>query len=114
MKFIVSTSMTTAALLILSLGLSAREQEGRPFDPDAQVDFRIYKCSDHIEILEAADGRAAVRIVWAHGYHSGLRGVNTESPPVTWMDIQNFANRLEESCRADPSKLCLLAIREIE
>jgi hypothetical protein len=53
-------------------------------------------------------------VVWAHGYHSALHGLDTTSMPITGKAVEEFAKRLENGCRDHPEKLFLSAIREMK
>ncbi len=100
-------------VVVVSIAALAQDPEAE-IEREGQVDPGTYSCAEHIEIVDADDGRADVRIVWAHGYYSALRGFDTDSPPVTWKDVDGFARRLEQICRAKPNKLFLTAIREVK
>ena len=54
------------------------------------------------------------RVVWAHGYHSALHGLDTTGIPITGKAVEEFAKRLENGCREHPEKLFLSAIREMK
>jgi hypothetical protein len=64
-------------------------------------------------MIEAADGRADVRTVWAHGYHSALRGFDETSPPVTVESLVEFVERLTRGCETSPSRLWIQAVGEL-
>ncbi len=93
------------SLIPVLLSLSTTSTQERAYDPEAQVDPRTYSCDAHIEIVELQDGRGDVRTVWAHGYYTGLRGVGSDSPPLTGEAVIAFATRLHEACRKRPTAL---------
>ncbi len=94
-----------ASLVPLLLTPLTSSTQGRADDPKAQVDARTYNCAAHIEIVELEDGRGDVRTVWAHGYYTGLRGIGSDSPPLTGEAVIAFAARFDETCRRRPSAL---------
>ena len=102
-----------AALLTLLLTPLTTSTQGRADDPEAQVDPRTYNCAAHIEIVDLDDGRGDVRTVWAHGYYTGLRGIGSDSPPLTGEAVIAFAARLDETCRKKPSALFFDVISDL-
>jgi len=103
------------ALLVAIMGLivlSMAQQVG--YDPEGQLDPKTYSCAQYIELVDLADGRSDVRMVWAHGYNSALGGVDESSPPITSKMIVEWAERLEKICRDNPDKLFFTAIKEIK
>ncbi len=86
-----------------------------PDDPSGQLDLGTYACRTYLALVEAEDGRSDVHTVWAHGYHSALRGVDeTYREPMTFETLLEFAERLQQTCRNDPAQLFLTAVREVE
>jgi len=96
-------------LLLCSLTFS----QGPVYDPEGVVDPGTYTCAEHIEIVELEDGRGDVRTVWAHGYYSGLRGIGSDSPPLTGAAVIAFASRLDEACRSRLSGLFFETIADL-
>lgn len=100
-------------LCAASWGLLAPLQIEVP-DPDAQIDPKTYTCAEHLELLEAEDGRSEVRTVWAHGYHSALKGVDQNSPPISVSDLLEFSGRLEDRCRQEPEALFFKVLKQLD
>ena len=60
------------------------------------------------------DGRSDVRMVWAHGYYSALKGVDENSPPIEADHLLEFAKKLNLACETEPEKLFIIAVKEME
>ena len=103
-------SIILALLVVWSLSAPAQRQV---YDPEGQMNLKTYTCAQHMELLELEDGRSDVRTVWAHGYYSALRGVDENSPPVTARSVIEFAQHLQKTCRENPTKLFITAIKEV-
>ena len=111
MKYLIIAITASLAIMISSTLVSLQAQA---YDPEGQIDPKTYTCAQHKEIVELEDGRSDVRTVWAHGYYSALHGVGENSPPLTAQMVVAFAQRLEEICRENPSKLFITAIKEVQ
>ena len=96
---------TTIAGFLLAQELSESER---------QMPLGKYTCADHIEMVELMDGRSDVRLVWAHGYYSALKGIDENSPPIEASHLLEFAKKLNLACETEPKKLFIIAVKEIE
>jgi len=106
-----------AVLLTAALaGLPALGQEDGQLTVgiDGQIPVGTFTCADHIKMVELEDGRSDVRIVWAHGYYSALKGIDENSPPIDVGELVDFSQRLDKACRAEPDKLFIVAIKELK
>lgn len=100
-----------SAVLMLCMPVWAQVQAP---DPTAKIDLKTYECSEYMELVDQEDARADVRTVWAHGYHSALRGIDETSAPITAQTVVTFAERLHKICREKPAKLFLVAVKEVK
>jgi hypothetical protein len=78
-----------------------------------RIDPKTYSCADHLRLTGERDGRSDVRIVWAHGYYSGLRGIDKSSPAITVQDFVEFSGLLAEACKENPKKLFVAAVKDL-
>ena len=83
-------------------------------ESERQMPLGKYTCADHIEMVELMDGRSDVRLVWAHGYYSALKGIDENSPPIEASHLLEFAKKLNLACETEPKKLFIIAVKEIE
>ena len=82
-------------------------------EPNNQLDLKSLQCSQYLELVDDEDPRADVHTVWAHGYHSALRGVDENSKPITFQTLVDFAKGLQKLCRESPKKLFIRAVKEV-
>jgi hypothetical protein len=107
----IPVTFIVACLCIL---IAWSQEEGQLSEPvDGQIPVATFTCSEHIKMTGLQDGRSDVRIVWAHGYYSALRGVDENSPPIDIAELVTFSQRLDKACRAEPNKLFLVAVKEM-
>ena len=106
--------MTTLIFALAAmLGLPMQDQSPVP-EPSGQIDLSAYECRTYLALVEAEDGRSDVHTVWAHGYYSALQGVDeTSTEPLTFETIIQFARRLQQTCRDEPAKLFVVAVKEV-
>ena len=105
--------LVTRFLLVLSLHVAVWAQASVP-DPNAQIDLKAYKCSEYLNLGDEEDPRADVRTVWAHGYYSALRRLDEASKLITSQTLIDFAGRLQKSCREDPARLFIRALKALK
>ena len=102
-------------LMLIALPVLVSQDQSQPLDPDeSRIDLSRFHCADYLELVEAGDGRADVRTVWAHGYYSALRGFDENSAPVTVQALVVFVDRLKSGCEVTPGKLWIHAVKELE
>ena len=108
--------ITTVALAISMSGFLWAQVISDPSlgDPDRQLDLGTYTCAEHVELVELMDGRTDVRLVWAQGYYSALKGIDENSPPIVPSDLENFARKLNHDCVTEPEKLFIVVVKEME
>jgi len=114
--------MTKSLSLFLAVALTASIAPTAPTGPtriqlldpnESRIDLSSFHCADYLELVEADDGGADVRTVWAHGYYSALRGYDETSAPVTVQSLMDFVERLTSGCEATPGKLWIHAVKEL-
>lgn len=98
-----------AAVVALSVSPAAQPQQESGNEPP---DLRSYNCAEHLRLAALEDGRSAIISVWAHGYYSGMRGVDEKSEPINWIRVEEFSRHIVTICRADPGKLFIRAVKE--
>ena len=104
------------AIIVVAIlfGFLVLAQEGVQVGIDGQIPVGSFTCSDHLKMVEEGDGRSDVRIVWAHGYYSALKGIDENSPPIDVGELVDFSHRLDRECRAEPEKLFIVAVKELK
>lgn len=114
--------MTKWSLLLFALALAVSTASTAPASAtrfqtpdqeDSEIDPGSFQCAEYLELVGAADGRADVRTVWAHGYYSALRGFDESSAPVTVQLLMDFVGQLTSRCEAEPEKLWIQAVKEL-
>ena len=83
-------------------------------ESERQLDLGKYTCAEHIELLELMDGRTDVRLVWAYGYYSALKGIDENSPPIEPSHLEDFAKKLNLACVTEPEKLFIVVVKEMQ
>ena len=83
-------------------------------DPERHLHLARYTCAEHVELVELMDGRTDVRLVWAYGYYSALKGIDENSPPIEPSHLEEFAKKLNRACVTEPEKLFIVVVKEME
>ena len=65
------------------------------------------------QVLAAAQDRAYVFLMWAHGYLSGRDGIDFARRPLNQDGITALVGEIHEVCRTDEARLFLDAVKEI-
>jgi hypothetical protein len=104
--------IVAGVLLCFSTTMGQSEAE----EPERKIDLTEATCSLYNEVVAAEDGRSDVLYVWAHGYWTGHRGVTEKNAkePLSWSNLEVFAEKLNAVCSAMPDKLWASAIREVQ
>ncbi len=138
MKTLHGWARLTAAVCCLSIALWAAPsaaQEGQqmsleeellalfdaataPTKIDHRVNLETLSCGEFVSIAtsdnESDTAVAGMLMVWAHGYHSGLKGPNFEARPVSMAGMARLARSAIAECAAHPDMLFHVAIAKVE
>jgi hypothetical protein len=109
-KLVVVLLATTIAGSLLAQVVSDQDLS----DPERRLHLAKYTCAEHVELVELMDGRTDVRLVWAWGYYSALKGIDENSPPIGASHLEEFAKKLNRTCVAEPEKLFITVVKEME
>lgn len=110
--------------LALCLGLSAPNAGAEPAQGD---EMERARCGGIIDLFVAADpalekdeqalaaaqDRAYVFLMWAHGYLSGRDGIDFARRPLNQDGITALVGEIYAVCRNDEARLFLDAVKEI-
>jgi hypothetical protein len=128
-----SVAVAATAIAALAVPTFAQEQEGKSFDDhlvaiidaataSTEVDHRVHletlSCGEFVSITssgaETDRAVAAMIMVWAHGYHSGLKGIDFEARPVSLEAMVDLTKRTIDECSHHPDMLFHSAITKVD
>lgn len=106
------------------LGLSASNAGAEPAQGDEMARARCGSIIDLFvsadpaiekdeQVLTAAQDRAYVFLMWAHGYMSGRDGIDFTRRPLNQDGITALVGEIYAVCRSDEERLFLDAVKEI-
>ena len=88
----------------------------------AEVDHRVHletlSCGEFASIAASGEHTdravASMLMVWAHGYYSGLHGLDFEAHPVSIEEMVALTKSAIQLCRDNPEMLFHTAISKLE
>jgi hypothetical protein len=120
-------------LAVWATPVVAQEQEDMTFEDhlvsiidaataSTEVDHRIHletlSCGEFVSIATSAAETdravASMIMVWAHGYHSGLKGINFEARPVSMEAMIELTKSAIGECRNHPDMLFHTAVSKLD
>lgn len=105
--------MKWAGLLLVGACLLFSRAAAQSQNDNEPLDVKSYGCAQHLDLVDLEDGRAEIVTVWAHGYYHGMRGMNESSTTGMWLSVEAFSEQLIKTCKHDPEKLFIDAVRQI-
>ncbi len=83
-----------------------------------RYDITTLTCSEFLELAASNDPNdyavMAMLMVWTHGYHSGLRGVNFHAYPLDTQGIVSLTTQMVSVCREHPKELFHVAALHLD
>jgi len=83
-----------------------------------RINVETLSCGEFVALTvsgsETDRALAAMLMVWAHGYHSGLQGLNFEARPVSMEAMVKITRDSITVCRDNPEMLFHTAISKID
>ena len=124
LPFALLISVSTAMADYLS---SAEADAAVPESEDEKSEIEMATCGDVFDLFaeatpaEGRDPAAVARaqddvlyfVTWAHGYLSGLHGIDVEKRPMGKPGIEHLINEIGRVCEPDESRLFLDAMKEL-
>lgn len=99
-------------LLIACLVSVLLAAQAEPESDNEPLDLKSYTCAAHLDLVDLEDGRSEIVTVWAHGYRAGLRGLDDNSAPESWVGVEEFSAGLLKACESNPEQLFINAVKK--
>jgi len=106
--------MRWAACLLLAAGVHSipLAAQLQPESDNEPLDLKSYTCAVHLDLVDLEDGRSEIVTVWAHGYYTGIRGVDEKADPGAWISVETFSEQLLKVCQSDTETLFISAVKQ--
>lgn len=83
-----------------------------------EYDLRTLTCGEFLTLAASDDPNdyavMAMLMVWAHGYHSGLRGLDFQAYPLDTAGIVSLTTQMVGACREHPKELFHVAAARLD
>jgi len=83
-----------------------------------RYDISTLTCSEFLELSASDDpddyAVMAMLMVWTHGYHSGLKGINFHAYPLDTQGIVHLTGQMASICRTHPKELFHVAALRLD
>jgi len=83
-----------------------------------RYDIRTLTCAEFLNLAASNDPNdyavMAMLMVWTHGYHSGLRGVNFQAYPLDTEGIVSLTTQMVDICKQHPKELFHVAATHLD
>jgi len=83
-----------------------------------RYDIRTLTCEEFLRLSASKDpddyAVMAMLMVWTHGYHSGLKGINFQAYPLDTAGVVSLTTQMVAVCRKNPRKLFHVAAAKLD
>jgi len=83
-----------------------------------RYDIRTLTCSEFLRLSASTDpddyAVMAMLMVWTHGYHSGLKGINFQAYPLDTHGVVSLTTQMVSVCKKHPRELFHVAATHLD
>jgi len=78
------------------------------------LNMKIFPCGEFLEVTEKDENITAMLMVWGHGYHGGLHGLDLRKYPMNRKGVNRLMDNVIGVCKKNNDKIFTVAVHEVE